>query len=476
MIPATIRALIEATGARLVSGDPATRFTGVSTDTRTLRPGDLYVALSGPNFDGNHFAETAVDGGAAGALLKDADGAPPSVAGARSRSVPILVHPDPRRALSQLASWHRSRLKADVVGVTGSCGKTTTKNILAELLRAVVDDDAPNAVVASPSSFNNDVGVPHTLFLADETTRVCVVEMGTNAPGEIASLCRTAKPIGGVITTVGAAHLAGLGSVEGVAHEKSALVAGLPREGFAILNADSPWTPWIRTVTDATVSTFSVDGDGDVDARDVWFHSAGTTFRLRAEGGEHEVTSPLLGLHNVQNLLAALATCTALGLDLELCLSAVSRLKPSHRRLERRVLGGKTLIDDSYNANPESARASVRVLAGLHGHARRVLVLGDMLELGSRAPELHHEIGALAAASGVDLLVTVGELGKATAAGALESGLATEGVVHLDDVEVALTRVPHLVREGDVVLIKGSRQAGLDRVVQQLVDHATGAA
>jgi UDP-N-acetylmuramoyl-tripeptide--D-alanyl-D-alanine ligase len=461
LIPTTIRALVEATGATLVAGDPDISFAGVSTDTRTLQPGDLFISLSGPNFDGNAFAETAVEGGAAGTMLRDTGSAPQPVSGGRSRGAPLLIHPDPRRALSQLA---------DVVGITGSCGKTTTKNILRELLGAVVEDPSPAAVVASANSFNNDIGVPHTLFLADEATRVCVVEMGTNSPGEIASLCQTAKPIGGVITTVGAAHLEGLRSIEGVAHEKVNLIACLPREGFAVLNADSPWTPWMRTMTDAAVTTFSVEGDGDHDAREVWFHSAGTTFRL----GEHEVTSPLLGLHNVQNLLAALATCTALGFDLERCLSAVSTLKPSHRRLERRVLGGKTLIDDSYNANPESARASVRVLAGLHGHERRVLVLGDMLELGQHAPELHHEVGELAASSGVDLLITVGELGKATAAGALEGGLSSDEVVHLKDVEAALYEVPHLVREGDVVLIKGSRQTGLDKVVQQMIEQGSG--
>jgi len=470
VIPTTIGALVEATGATLVDGDRDTTFTGVSTDSRTLQPGDLFFSLSGPNFDGNAFAEAAAEGGAAGTMLRDTGSAPPPASGARSRSAPLLIHSDPRRALSQLAAWHRSRLEADVIGITGSCGKTTTKNILLELLRAVVEDPSGAAVVGSASSFNNDIGVPHTLFLADESTRVCVVEMGTNAPGEIAGLCQTAKPMGGVITTVGAAHLEGLRSVEGVAHEKVSLVSCLPREGFAVLNADSPWTPWMRTMTDAAVTTFSVDGQGDLDAREVWFHSAGTTFRL----GEHEVTSPLLGLHNVQNLLAALATCAALGFDLERCLSAVSRLKPSHRRLERRVLGGKTLIDDSYNANPESARASVRVLAGLHGHERRVLVLGDMLELGQHAPELHHEVGELAAASGVDLLITVGELGKATAAGALEGGLSGDEVVHLEDVEAALNEVQHLVREGDVILIKGSRQAGLDRVVQQLIELGSG--
>jgi UDP-N-acetylmuramoyl-tripeptide--D-alanyl-D-alanine ligase len=475
VIRTSVRALVEASGAELLGGDPEATFTGVSTDTRSLQPGDFFFSLSGPNFDGNAFAAAAVEGGAVGAMLRKDGGAPPRPSAHRSLRAPLLLHPDPRRALSDFARWHRSRLDAAVVGVTGSCGKTTTKNILLELLRAVLlePDGAGGAgrrVVGSPSSFNNDVGVPHTLFLADGTTEVCVVELGTNHPGEIAALCRTARPTAGIVTNVGAAHLEGLRSVEGVAQEKGSLVAALPRDGFCVLNADSPWSAYLRSLTDARVVTFSVDGEGDLDARDVWFHSAGTTFRLDGR----DVTSPLLGLHNVQNLLAALAACRELGLELDRCLAAVSRLKPGHRRLERRVLGGTTLIDDSYNSNPESARASVRVLAGLHGHRRRVLVLGDMLELGPRAPELHHEVGGLAAASGVDLLVAVGELGKATAAGALEAGLAASGVVHLADVDVALREVPALLREGDVVLVKGSRQAGLDRVVQHLIEQRSG--
>jgi UDP-N-acetylmuramoyl-tripeptide--D-alanyl-D-alanine ligase len=315
MIPTSFSDLAAATGSRVVAGDASRTFTGVSTDTRTLKPGDLYFSLSGPNFDGNAFTGAAIEGGAAGALVRGGDGAPPfdragapgaptpgaPSPGAPSTGAPILAHPDPRSALADFAAWHRARLAARVVGVTGSCGKTTTKNVLLELLRAAVDDAA--AVVGSPNSFNNDIGVPHTLFMAGSSTAVCVVEMGTNHPGEIENLCRIARPSGGIVTNVGAAHLEGLRSIEGVAREKGSLVESLPADGFCVLNADSPFTRAMRERTDAPVITFSVDGDGDLDARDVWFHAAGTTFRL----GDREVTSPLLGLHNVQNLLAALA-------------------------------------------------------------------------------------------------------------------------------------------------------------------------
>ncbi len=447
--------------ATLFSGDAGRACRGVSTDTRTLQRGDLFVALSGPSFDGSRFAREAVQKGAAGVVLVATEGAPPSGARDLPRDVPVLLVADARRALADLARWHRARLAARVVGVTGSCGKTTTKNVLVELL-------APHwSTIGSPNSFNNDIGVPHTLFLADRSTEVLVVEIGTNAPGEIANLASIARPDAGIVTTVGASHLEGLGSIEGVAREKGALIEAVPSEGFCVLNADNPWTRTMQRRAKCRVITFSLDGEGDLDARDVWFHPGGTTFRLDGR----EITSPLLGLHNVQNLLAALAACRGLGLSIGDVLPAVSRLRAGRGRLDRIQCGRFTLIDDSYNANPESARASVRTLAGLHGHERRVMVLGDMLELGALAPELHHEIGVEAARSGIDLLILVGELTRAAGAGALSAGMAAERVVHVEDTDEALRRVPPLIAAGDVVLIKGSRATGLDRLVQDLTER-----
>jgi UDP-N-acetylmuramoyl-tripeptide--D-alanyl-D-alanine ligase len=457
--PFTIRDVLDATGARLVHGDGDRRATGVSTDTRTLAAGDLFVALAGPNFDGHRFARSAVERGAAGLVLEAAGGAPPPAVSELPRDTPVLLHPSPRRALSSLASWHRARLRAPVVGITGSCGKTTTKNILLELLAD------RRAAVGSPNSFNNDIGVPHTLFLADENSQAVVVEMGTNHPGEIEALCRTARPTGGVVTCVGASHLEGLGSVEGVAKEKAALVESLPADGFCVLNADCSWTAAMRRRTRASVTTFSVEGEGDLNASEIWSHGGGTTFKLDGE----EITSPLLGLHNVQNLLAALAACRGLGIALEEVLPAVSRLRACRRRLERIQAGRLTIIDDSYNANPESARASVRVLAGLHGHARRVLVLGDMLELGASAEEQHKRIGLETAQAGIDVLVAVGELARSAAAGAIEGGMPESSVVSIASTDDAIACAPALVRAGDVVLVKGSHRTGLDRLVQRLV-------
>ena len=460
--------VVDQTGALLWQGSLDRELRGVSTDTRSLEPGDLFVALQGPNFDGNRFAEQAVARGAAALCLRRAPegegegrGEPAGSAPELARELPIVLHRDPRRALADLASWHRSQLACAVIGITGSCGKTTTKNILLELLASQC------TVQGSPSSFNNDIGVPLTVLGTALATEVLVVELGTNQPGEIARLARIARPTAGIVTNVGASHLEGLGSVEGVAREKSDLLAGLPPEGFCVFGDDGQYADLLRDSTAARPITFSVEGEGELNATAPWFHAGGTTFELDG----YEVTSPLLGLHNIHNLLAALAACRGLGVALADVLPAVSRLTPGRQRMERVRLGGLELFDDTYNANPDSARAGVRVLAGLHGYARRVLVLGDMLELGPGAPEIHHAFGREAAEAGIDLAVFIGDLARAAAAGALDGGMEPARVVHLEDVERAIETLPGLVREGDSVLIKGSRRLGLERVVANLRAH-----
>jgi UDP-N-acetylmuramoyl-tripeptide--D-alanyl-D-alanine ligase len=460
-----LRDVLGCTGARLVRGSDEGHVVGVSTDTRTIAQRELYVALSGPNFDGNAFAVRAAEAAAGAVLLRGPlrDDEPPL--DALPDDLTVLVHDDPRRALGDLAAWHRSRLVVPVLGITGSCGKTTTKNILVDLLADRL------GLVASPASFNNDIGVPHTLLLADDETDLLVVEMGTNSPGEIAGLCRIARPTAGIITNLGAAHLEGLGTVEGVAREKGDLAASLPRDGFLVLDGDGRFAPELRSRTSARVLTFTVEGApgerGDLDATELFFHSGGTTFRLNGE----EVTSPLLGTHNVQNLLAAFCACEGLGIPFQEVLHRVPELRGGRQRMERIELGDLTVFDDSWNSNPESCRAAVRVLAGLHGFERRVLVLGDMLELGDLAAELHHRLGRDAARAGIDRLILVGELAGCAAAGALEGGLTPDAVTHFDDTEGACAAVPELVARGDAVLVKGSRRMHLEDVVTTLVEN-----
>ncbi|MFT5287976.1 MAG: UDP-N-acetylmuramoyl-tripeptide--D-alanyl-D-alanine ligase [Planctomycetota bacterium] len=464
MNPLTLREVLDATGAILLQGDPNQIITGVSTDSRTLDQGAIFLALSGPNFDGNLFVSAAAAAGAAALLLRaeHKEELEPGLLGSVDDRTAVLIHPDPRRALADLAGWVRSTLPATIVAITGSSGKTTTKDMLHGLLSPL------QSVVASPASYNNDIGVPLTLLMASKKTETLALEIGSNNPGEIAGLCRIAKPDAGVITNIGTAHLEGLGSVDGVAREKGDLAASLSRNGFLVLNADCRFTKTIAARTAARVITFSIEAtpgeEGDLDARKLYFHSGGTTFTLNG----HEVTMPLLGTHNVQNLLAALAVCLGLGLTLEEVLPGVAQLHGSRQRMERVVLDGVTIFDDSYNANPDAARAAVRVLAGVHGHKRRVLVLGDMLELGDLAAELHHRVGREAAEAGIDRIVLVGELARAAAAGALEGGLSHQAVTHVPTTEEALSLVEELVQEGDVVLVKGSRRMRLERIVKHL--------
>ena len=464
-----VRDVVDSTGAVLARGEAERPLQGVSTDTRTLRPRELFLALHGPNFDGNRFAARAAELGAAALLLRGTPGAPPAELAALPADLPVLLHETPQRALADLASWHRARLDAHVIGVTGSCGKTTTKNVLAQLLRKHL------RTVASPASFNNEIGVPHTLLLADGDTQALVVEVGTNHPGEIAALCRVARPTAGIVTNVGASHLEGLGSLEGVAREKSDLFASLPPSGFAVLNLDCRFAATLRAAARCRVITYSVEGSGrergDLDATEPWFHAGGTTFVLEGR----RITIPLLGIHNVSNVLAALGVCRGLGIPLEALLEELTRLEGGRRRMERREVGEVTVYDDSYNANPESALAAVRVLSGLHGRGRRVLVLGDMLELGASAPELHFQVGREAAGSGVELLVLVGELTRATAAGALEAGMDAARVVHLDSMQQASDAIGELLRPGDVALFKGSRRMGLERLIERLERPTVGA-
>jgi UDP-N-acetylmuramoyl-tripeptide--D-alanyl-D-alanine ligase len=461
LIRCDLSELVACTAVVELRGGSQTVFEGVSTDSRSLEAGALFVALIGPRFDGNSFARAAAERGASALVLAGERGQLEALVADLPQGAAVYCSPDPRRVLSDLACFHRSGLDLPVIGITGSCGKTTTKNILVDLLRP------SRKVVGSPNSFNNDIGVPHTLFLADSGSETLVVEMGTNHPGEIAGLCRTARPNGAIITNIGSSHLEGLLSVEGVANEKGALAACLPSKGFCVLNADCRFTARLRDMTAARTITFSVEGDGDWDASDIWFHPGGTTFRLRGR----ELTVPLLGLHNVQNLLAALAACDGLGLDLDDLLPHLARISGSRRRMELKQCGALSIFDDTYNANPESARASVRVLAGMHGFTRRVLVFGDMLELGESAEEMHHAVGLMAAESGIDLCVLIGDLSQATAAGAREGGLTDDKIVHYDEVEAAQEGLPGLLAGGDLVLVKGSRRLGLERLVQALEER-----
>jgi len=467
--PLEYTAVLRATGAVHVSGPEKRVLVGVSTDSRTARDAEVFVALSGERFDGNEFARDAQRRGVGAVLLRGR----PDDAAARALAAELRAASDgalsiafvasPLEALADLAAMRRAAFDGPVIGITGSSGKTSTKETLATLLAEVLP------VAKSPASFNNSIGVPRTILDADAAARALVLELGTNAPGEIEALCRIARPTDAIVTGIGRAHLAGLGSQAGIAREKGALPASLPGGGVCVLPADDPFRAELAARTAGRVLTFGESDGADVVATGVRLFEGGTEFSLRGPsiGDQRQVTVPLLGAHAARNVAAALALALGLGHDLETLLRGLPKLAPAHGRMERLLAGGVTILDDSYNANPDSVRAGLAVLAGLPAR-RRVVVLGDMHELGESSESLHREAG-VAAAGVADYFITVGDLARPAGLAAREAGLAAHKLHSASDVAEAIAALEAELAPGDVVLIKASRAARLERIAAALL-------
>ena len=433
------------------SGRPAGDFSGVSTDSRTLRAGELFVALEGPHFDGHDYLPAVAAAGAAGALVRRAH-----------PSLPCLEVADPLTALGQLAAAWRARFDIPVLAITGSSGKTTVKELLAAALAGL------GPVLATRGNRNNHIGVPLTLLELRDTHRAAVVEMGMNHAGEIAHLTDLTRPTLGLISNAGPAHLEGLGSVAAVARAKGELIERLPPDAVAVLNADDAHCPlWRRLAGNRQIITFGLDQAADVTA-DCQPSADGTEVELRTSNGTVSTRLGLLGRHNVQNALAATAAALAAGARLVDVAAGLRTTRPVPGRLyPLPAQQGARLIDDSYNANPLSVQAAIAVLAGLPGE--RVLVLGDMGELGADAAALHAECGAAARAAGIEHLITLGPLSAHAAAAFGTGAVACRELAQLVDV------AGRLLRPDVTVLVKGSRSAGMERVVQALAAHGADA-
>ncbi len=442
-----------ATGGAL-HGDPRHRVLRVTTDSRDVRAGDLFVCLVGPRFDGHDYARAALAAGAAAVLASRALG---------DDGVASVMVSDTLQALGMLGRHVRERETGGrrplVIGITGTNGKTTTKDLLA----AALGSQWP--VVASRRSFNNDIGVPLTLLDIDAETRAAVVEIGTNAPGEIAALAALARPDVAIITNVGQGHLAGLHSIDGVRTEKGSLLEGLTGRKVSILNRDDPSFAALAARAPGPVVSFGLSPEADVRATEVRCDGFGTRFTV---GGRTPVSLQLLGRHAVLNALAAIACACVAGVDLEIAVAALAAVPSPPGRLSVRRVRGLTLIDDTYNANPGSFAAAVATLAELKLGGRLVVVAGDMLELGTSAASLHRDAGARLAALAPALVVTVGEHGPDLLAGARAAGLPEHAARNCRGTAQASAELAALLREGDVVLLKGSRGIHLDTVVADL--------
>ena len=429
---------------------------GVSIDSRRVGQGELFLALRGSHVDGHDFLGEVFASGAAAAIVDR----PEAVEAHRAMGRPIVRVNDVRRALGDLASAYRRRLDFKVIGITGSNGKTTTK----EMLRLLLGSRA----FASPQSFNNELGVPLTLLGVKRHHEYCIVEIGTNAPGEIASLAAVAQPQVGVVLNVGESHLQGLGSVEGVAREKFALVEALAPDACAILNWDDPHTRAMIDAARCYTLSFGTWPDADVFAGDVRTSGYSLAFRMF---NRKRVSMSLIGVHNVHNALAAASVALWLGDDpCDVC-ERLEGFRPAPMRMAVEEIGRVRLINDAYNANPRSMAAALHEMSYRSGR-RRIAILGDMHELGNRAPDYHAEIGERVARSRIDVLWAIGPLSESTARAARNAGLRN---VHWSpNVTAAMERPPLRVKSRDVVLFKASRAMRLERVYDAVKGEIEG--
>jgi UDP-N-acetylmuramoyl-tripeptide--D-alanyl-D-alanine ligase len=455
----TIDRIAAAVGGRVSGAGPGTTFTGVSTDSRTIKPGELFVALTGEKFDGHVFCPAAREAGAAGAMVQT--GA--SDLAAWPDGFVRLEVADTLRALGDLARLARSEFTGPVAAVTGSNGKTTTKEMLATIL-AVRQN-----VLRTEGNLNNLIGLPLTLLRLTDAHQAAVVEMGMDRPGEIARLTEIAGPTLGLITNVGPAHLGRLGSVEAVAAAKGELFAGLSPIATAVVNADDPLVTAQAERFGGDKVTFGFSAAADVRIEALTTSPAGSTFVLVHGPDSRTVRLALVGGHNAMNALAAAAAALVLGASLDDIAAALADFSPvPGRQTFVRLAGGATLIDDTYNANPASMAAALRTLAAVRGEGRGLCALGDMLDLGPESVEAHRRIGRLIGALDLGPLFLVGRFAEEVAAGAREAGLNHTGLRLFDGHDRLAADLEREIRPTDTVLVKGSRGSAMDRVVAAL--------
>jgi UDP-N-acetylmuramoyl-tripeptide--D-alanyl-D-alanine ligase len=448
--PIRLIELVTATRGRLVNGQEL-KVTGVSIDTRTLKPGDLYVAIRGKRLDGHQFCSQAMEKGAVGVVVDSEQAVPAGKLG--------IVVENTTEALGRIAFRHRERMSARVVAVTGSNGKTTTKEILAAILALKFRTLKPEG------SYNNDIGVPLTVLRMTREIEAAVFEIEMNELGGTARLARICRPEVGVITNIGDTHLEFMKDRHGVTQEKAELLQALPDKGAAVLNADDPLVMAIgSTYAPPRRVTFGLDQKAEVFATDVVAAGlAGSRFMLL---GKHEVTLPMPGRHNIANCLAACAGAYAMGMWPGDMPEAIARLQPLPMRLRVVKLGDTTLIEDCYNANPQSVGAALEVLQECGPVERRIAFLGDMLELGTESEAQHESLGRRIGVL-VSRLVVVGPMGEFTARGASAVGLAQ--IRRFGTAEQAREALFDIVRPGDTILVKGSRAMTMELISQEIV-------
>jgi UDP-N-acetylmuramoyl-tripeptide--D-alanyl-D-alanine ligase len=453
--------ILKATGGSLIRGSSQWLCRGLSIDTRTLRPGNLFVALKGERFDGHDYLTAAAERGASGFLIRDDRLEKRETAVA----LPLIAVRDTLQALGDIASAWRRRFTVPLVAITGSCGKTTTK----EMLAAIVGSS--RQALVTEGNLNNQIGLPLTLLRLQENHDVAIVEMGTNQPGEIARLAAIAAPDIGLITNIGPAHLEGLKSFDGVREEKGALFQIMNGRGTAILNHDDEAIGVLARRWQGSRITFGFSAGADVTARKIAMETlAGVRFRLVIAGSEVSIRLAIPGRHNILNALAASSAAWALGMAKEEIASGLGAFRSVPGRMEILRLGnGAFMIMDAYNANPASMRESLATLRELGRKGRTIAILGDMLELGEQADQWHEETGAVLARTDVALVFFKGLLSRSMAAGALKEGFPKERISFFDDPAELITPLRAFLKKDDWILLKGSRKMKMEQAAERII-------
>jgi UDP-N-acetylmuramoyl-tripeptide--D-alanyl-D-alanine ligase len=439
-----------ATGGTLIGDNPS--FSGVSTDSRAVAAGELFIALRGEFFDGHQFLAAAKERGAVAAMV-DAQAAE----GLETVGLPLLSVADARLALGALAANWRARFSLPLIAVTGSNGKTTTKEMLASILKVAFGD----TVLVTQGNFNNDIGLPLTLLKMNSGHRAAVIEMGMNHPGEIAGLTRIARPTVAVVTNAQRAHLEGMGTLASIATEKGSVFMGLAEQGVAVFNLDDPWADlWRAQSAPRRVLGFSFQRAGEISGN-YQAHGLDNRLTISAQGEQIEVELALPGAHNARNAVAAATAALAAGVALADVRAGLAAFRGIKGRLQRRAgLNGSVLLDDTYNANPDSVRAGIDVLAATIG--RKILVLGDMGEIGDMSGQFHDEVGGYAKSQGVDLLFALGD------SSTLAAHNFGAGGRHFRELNDLIDAVRGELKPDTTVLVKGSRFMRMERVADAL--------
>ena len=452
MDPLLLSKIAEFAEGTLSSGNSEQSISRISTDSRTIQPGELFVPLRGENFDGHRFVEQVAAKGAAGAIVEEA------WAGKTAENFALIRVDDTLIAYQKIAAAYRRSLPLKVVAITGSNGKTSTKDFVAAVLARRF------RVTKTEGNFNNHVGLPRTILEASTQDEIAVWEMGMNHPGEIAALAAIAAPDVAIITNVGVAHIEFMGSREAIALEKGSLAEAIGPHGTVILNGDDSFTESIAKRTSARTMIAGIHA-GTVRADDIRQSAEGCEFTISERAHRCRTQLPVPGLHMVQNALLAVAAGRVFGLILEECAAGLGSAPLTKARLQIKMIRGVQFLDDSYNANPDSMKAALRTLVELETEGRRVAVLGQMSELGAESERGHREVGETAASLQIDELITVGELGGSIAQAAQDAGL--ENVVALETAGEASEHLCATAHAGDLILVKGSRSAQMERVLEE---------